>query len=92
MSLSKHYSGDAVWENLASLYMERWKECSFKSELLNAVSGDQKLAATIYGALGNSAMKWLDKSVPALDGRTPRSCLATQDGELSLRECLIRMD
>jgi hypothetical protein len=92
VSLSKYYSGDMVWENLASLYMERWMECPFKGELLNAVNGDQNLAATIYGALGNSAMKWLDKSVPALDGRTPRSCLVTPDGELSLRECLIRMD
>jgi hypothetical protein len=81
-----------VWEDLAALYLETWMQCPFKSDLLNAVNGDQKLAATIYGSHGSSAMEWLDRSVPALDGRTPRGCLATPEGELSLRECLIRME
>jgi hypothetical protein len=90
MPLEEHYSGDSAWTAYAGTWADYWRGCNFKPALLESVHSDLLLAQTIYGVVGDSALRWLEQPVPALDGRTPVSCLSTLGGVHALRECLLR--
>jgi hypothetical protein len=91
MPLAEYYAGDEAWQNFVRAHLQWWPSCRFKEELLLALRNDLPLAQAMYGKLGDDALHWLDQSVPALDGREPRSLLALKHGVLSVRECLMRM-
>lgn len=58
---------------------------------LLALIGDKEFVKVIYFHLGNTAISWLDKPVPALGHKKPRECLQNQDGIVLLKETLMRM-
>jgi uncharacterized protein (DUF2384 family) len=58
---------------------------------LLALIGDNGLVKAIYFHLGNTAISWLDKPVPALGHKKPRECLQSRDGIALLKETLMRM-
>jgi uncharacterized protein (DUF2384 family) len=57
---------------------------------LHARIGDDAMARVIYQHLGETALDWLGRSIPALGGRTPEACLRTAKGRKLLRAVLQR--
>jgi hypothetical protein len=91
MPLEDDYSGDAHFRSFARACRPYWRECRFQEELVAAVGGDLDLAVVIYHQVGDEALKWLDRRVPALSGAKPRNCLLTLERQRRLKECLLRM-
>ena len=69
---------ESSWDAFAKLCEQKFKECEFKSELLNQCGGDQKLAAVIYYQTQSNALKWMGKSIPALGNKTPSKSILSQ--------------
>jgi hypothetical protein len=89
--LEDYYCGDAAFRSFANACRPAWQHCGFQQELLEAVGGDLELAVVMYRQLDADALKWLGRRIPALSGRTPRTCLKTARGREGVKECLIRM-
>ncbi len=89
--LAKYYPGDLAWERLVSVLEEVWPRCNFKEELIDKLDGHQDLAIAIYALVGDRAINWIDSSIPAFDGASPKECLASARGILRLKSGLIRM-
>jgi hypothetical protein len=89
--LEDFYCGDAAFRSFARACRADWRDCDFQKELLEAVGGDRDLAVVMYRQLDDQALKWLDRRVPALSGRKPRTCLQTARGRRGVKECLMRM-
>lgn len=89
--LAKYYPGDLAWERLVSVRAEVWPGCNFKEELIDKLDGHQDLAIAIYALVGDRAIIWIDRKIPALDGISPKECLASARGILHLKSGLMRM-
>jgi hypothetical protein len=89
--LDKHYPGDRAWEAFAQATCPEWVSCGVQEELVATLAGDRALASAVHWRLQGSALDWLDKPIPALQGARPRDCLTTTQGILALRTLLMRM-
>jgi hypothetical protein len=78
------------WNAYAKICNEDFQKCSFKSELLSACIGYEDIAWAVYYNLQSDALSWLKRSVPALNGETPASLLATGKAD-AVRSCLWQM-
>lgn len=58
---------------------------------LISIVGREDLVKVIYFHFGTTAIDWLDKSVPALDDKTPKECLQTEAGIEFLKETLMKI-
>lgn len=61
-----------------------------RSALIEALD-DEALALSLFTGLGSDALPWLDREIPALDGRTPRSCLRSKAGQRALRALIAKL-
>lgn len=90
-TLEQYFSGEEQWREFARLFEAEWARCDFKDELLSAVGGDREIAMVVYGSVLYRPLEWVDKSIPALSGSTPRECSKTEDGRKRLKEMLMRL-
>lgn len=87
--LENHYLGDKAWNRFTDLAM---KASPFlPTELVSACGGDQRLAAAVLLATGESALAWMDRKIPALGGRSASKCLESERLLRRLRSVLMRM-
>jgi len=70
------------WINFAKLREQKFNECTFKEQLLSLCGGDEMLAAVVYYQTQENALRWMNKSVPALGGQTPIRSILTQPTKL----------
>jgi len=73
---------ESSWNNFAKLCEAKFSECTFKNELLSQCNGDESLAAVIYYQTQLNALKWMNKSIPALGNKTPIKSVMTQPTKL----------
>lgn len=73
---------ESSWDAFAQLCEPRFNDCEFKSELLSQCGEDQKLAAVIYYQTQSNALKWMNKSIPALGNKTPSKSILSQPEKL----------
>ena len=90
-NLESYYPGDDDWHRFAILFVDEWSTCQFQNELLLAVNNDKEIAAVIYGSVWQNSLQWIDEPMPALNNRTPRQCIETEDGRKRLKTMLMRM-
>ena len=60
------------------------------SELVDAFGGDLELARVASAVVGDDAIKWSKRIVPALGNRTPHECIKSGNYD-AVRQCLMRM-
>ena len=73
---------ESSWVNFAKLCEAKFKQCTFKKELLSQCGGDEKLAAVIYYQTQSNSLNWMNKSIPALGNKTPLKSVLTQPAKL----------
>ena len=73
---------ESSWVAFAQLCEPKFSECEFKNELLTLCGEDQKLAAVIFYQTQSNALKWMNKSIPALGNRTPSKSILSQPNKL----------
>jgi hypothetical protein len=91
MPLEDFYAGDGAFHHFAVACASAWAGCTCREALLREAGGDLDLAMALHYHLGDRALDWLERAVPALDHLTPRQCLLTDAGQRRLKECLLRM-
>lgn len=79
------------WQLFVGAFEENWQRCSFKEELIFALSGHEDLAIVVFGQTGESALGWVHESVPDLGGLTPHECSANSKLNCKLRSTLMKM-
>jgi Protein of unknown function (DUF2384) len=88
-NLEHYYLGDKAWNRLADLAIHA--SLAPPAELIAACGGDERLAAVVYRAIGESALAWMDRTIPALGGLSPRQCLDSETLLRRLRSALMRI-
>lgn len=89
--LEQYYSGDDVWGNFSDLFA-KYRGFPEVHDLARDLNDQLDLAYTIYWVAGpNSARKWINSNVPALDNLRPIDCAGNPELIKRLRECLMRM-
>lgn len=78
------------WDDYAEIFLSDFDNSQENKELENSV-GDKKLAAVIKFHLGSRYREWLHTNIPALGGKTPCECLASEDGIKQLRKMLMKI-
>jgi hypothetical protein len=68
-----------------------WNAFPGRAALVDELGGDAELARAAFIAVGPEALAWLDRPIPALEGRAPRELLATRRGRREVRSLLARM-
>lgn len=89
--LEDFYSGDDAWAATVAIARAQWGDSDVHGELLRRVE-DVSLAMVIFARMGEGCLEWLDTPVPALSGRKPINCLASEPLVRRLREAVMRMD
>lgn len=100
MALEKHYSGDDAWKRFFQyainnpLSGEVFNQDAFPNyeNLSPAALAILQTAVAYYGV--DRTKKWLEVSLPALEGKAPKDCLfASDDSSLQnrIREYLMRL-
>jgi len=85
------YPGDDALRQLLDCYEAEWRQSPFPQQLLDAVGGDELLARGVHALAGRRWRQWLDQSVPALQGLTPRQCLDSPAMVDRLKALIMRM-
>jgi hypothetical protein len=88
--LENFYSGRDAWQGLVRAHAENWPSCDFQDALLKHLHGNIEIAKVIYSHVGDDALNWIDRPIPALDGLTPIQCLI-EGKKKRLQEMLMRM-
>jgi hypothetical protein len=91
MPLKDAEDWDAAFRSFARACRPWWGDCGFQQQLLAAVSEDRELAVVIWHQVGDDALKWLDRRIPALRGAKPRNCLHDPERLQRLKICLLSM-
>lgn len=89
--LEKYYPGDEAWNNYVLTFKKRWKECTFKQELLKQLKNADDIAIVMYGIGADTTMDWIATPIPALHNLTPIQCLESEQLIRRLKSMLIRM-
>ena len=79
------------WEHFVSLCEEEWTDTSEQIKLLGLLEDNKDIAIVVNYQLGDSAINWIYRKVPALDNRIPVNCLKSGKSKMSLREALWQM-
>ncbi|PFH29817.1 MULTISPECIES: antitoxin Xre/MbcA/ParS toxin-binding domain-containing protein [Burkholderia] len=89
--LEQYYAGDDSWNAFSALFA-KYQDLPEVQRLARDLDGQLDLACTIYWVAGpESARKWINSRVPALDDIRPVDCVGNPDGVKRLRVCLMRM-
>ncbi|RQU44261.1 DUF2384 domain-containing protein [Burkholderia cenocepacia] len=89
--LEQYCSGGDVWENFSDLF-GKYRDFPEVHDLARDLNYQLDLAYAIYWVAGpNSARKWINSNVPALDNLRPIDCAGNPELIKRLREFLIRM-
>ncbi|MFL1467490.1 hypothetical protein [Marinobacter sp. HN1S83] len=80
----------AQWESYVDVMPDIDSDSPTVKHLLSIIE-DEDLVRVIHFHFGTKAINWLDKSVPALNDKTPRGCLQSDAGVEFLRETLMNM-
>jgi hypothetical protein len=87
--LEHFYPGDDEWHRFAALFRGQAALHAGGEELARRL-GDEELADVIFGSVGADAPRWLARSVPALSGLSPLTCLDSPRTVRRLRTLLLR--
>ncbi len=88
--LEQYYSGDSNWIQFASYY-KLIPNTMHTIKLIRLLNNDELLAKVIEGLIGEKAINWIMKQIPALDNLRPIDCISTVDLLYRLRTMLMRM-
>jgi len=88
--LERYYPGDSSWKDFVDVHRERWDECTFSDALVSSLNGQEDIAQVVYSQIGEDAFGWIDRGIMALDGKSPRQCIA-EGLVIRLRSMLMRM-
>ena len=86
--LYEEYSGDDAWGNFVSCFPE------INTDLLNQIPIETDFVRALYWKKGDNldrVKNWLEKPLPALDGKTPFEILKLEEGKTILRTAIMRM-
>ena len=89
--IERQYPGDDALRRLLDCYEAEWRQGPFPQQLVDAVGGDELLARGVHALAGQHWRQWLDQSVPALQGLTPRQCLDSPATVVRLKALIMRM-
>lgn len=89
-SLEYDYSGDSEWEDFSSSFSV---DCADLSALTKT-GVPKDIAKVVVWKLGcnkERAIHWVDKKIPALEGRSPRQVMSEEKGIIIIRSLLMKM-
>jgi hypothetical protein len=79
---------DPAWTDFAEACRdERFAGCPDPDALVRACGGQADLAWALWFHMGAQALDWLQRGIPALDGRRPVDLIARGHGD-AVRRCL----
>jgi hypothetical protein len=84
--LEEHYPGDRAWSNFVTSVTPH----ELKNELVKQLQGHEDIATVISSLMGESSPRWISQPVAALDGLTPKGCLANPSLVRRLKSMLMR--
>ena len=79
------------WENFVGLCKEEWIDSPEQIKLLELLENNKDIAVVVNYQLGDSAINWIYRKIPALGNRIPVNCLKSGKSKMSLRETLLQM-
>lgn len=91
MEKNDNYPGDSAWFDFIDALRPMWDSYPRKADLICALSGNEDLAVAAYFAAGEQALDWVERTVPSLGMRTPRSLAASPKTRNVLRAMLMRV-
>lgn len=89
-ALENYYSGDENWDELEELALKEHRGVPEIAEISKRLGGNLGLACVIYATVGNGAIEWLERKIPALDNIRPLDCINDPLLIKRLREALMR--
>ncbi|MGP4846210.1 MbcA/ParS/Xre antitoxin family protein [Marinobacter sp. 1Y8] len=81
---------DGAWINYLKAVPAINSNCDVYNEL-DYVIGDSEISKVIFFHFGDESIKWVAMPVPALDHRTPKDCMSTEQGKVELKNMLMKM-
>ncbi len=89
--LVSEYPGDAAWRHFVEVFQPAWAVRPGKDKFLAAI-GNTEMAVVLAAILDDQAVPWFDRTIGALDGRSPREVLRNDpNGETALRTLVMRL-
>ena len=79
------------WEHFVSLCEEEWLDTPEQIKILELLDGNKDIAIVLNYQLGNSAIDWMYRKVPALDKQAPIEFLKSEELKVRLKEALWSM-
>lgn len=79
MTGDNNYLGDAAWFDFINSIKPLWNSCLRKADLIAALGRNENLAIAANFAAGQHSLEWVERPVPALGMRTPRSFAASPE-------------
>ncbi len=70
------------WRKFAELCKPGFAACTFSEQLIKACGNHEDIAWVVYRHNGDNSLKWMQRKIPALNGKTPASCIETHRNEL----------
>ncbi|MEM7015539.1 MAG: hypothetical protein AAF585_29115 [Verrucomicrobiota bacterium] len=94
MPLEDHYSGDTAFYSFARTEEpeldKEFAAWDHRERLIEMCDGDQLIARVVFHFMADRAIKYMESSIPALEGLTPLECMETDFGKARLKEFLLR--
>ncbi|RKE56062.1 hypothetical protein [Sphingobacterium detergens] len=89
IKLEQYYPGDEEWTAFSTLYRSM-PQLAVLTELKNRFL-DESLVYVIVGIVGDAALAWAERKIPALDHLRPVDCVGNTGLERRLKTMLMRM-
>ena len=70
------------WEKFSALCLPGFASCDFREELVAVCGGHEDIASVVYHHLGARSLEWMNRKVPALNNKVPRSRVHGEATEL----------
>jgi hypothetical protein len=87
--LENHYAGDEAWNEFLKTYRDNCPAVQIDDDLRLKLA-DSEVSSVLTCMMGDRALRWIQKQVPALDGLTAVECI--EKGLVNrLREAIMRM-
>ena len=83
----KHYTSLAGWDEFARLGRDEFQSCAFKDQLIAECDGNEDIAWVLFHHMGDHALEWLHKVVPALEHNVPIELIRSGQAD-RVRACL----
>jgi uncharacterized protein (DUF2384 family) len=89
--LRDEYPGDNAWDRFVAVFRPSWESRTDKEFYLRHLKSED-VAVVLAGDMGNRAIEWFSSPAQALENRSPRDVLESEQfGLLILRSLLMRM-